>query len=98
MPNTARTDAVGIASQALTDYFSAFAGGMDVPPARRYFIEGYLQALLDAGQMSFVDAQTLVVEACSAILGDEAAAQYKRQQDRIMLHSHTPRAPVYPGG
>ena len=57
-----------------------------------------LQALLDAGQMSFVDAQTLVVEACSAILGDEAAAQYKRQQDRIMLHSHTPRAPVYPGG
>lgn len=92
---------IAIAEQALTDYFSDFAAGDDVPPARRYHLEGYLQALIDAGQLTPSGAQDLLVKLCRKCLGDAAADLYRtnpNSQPTVVLHSHMPRAPVYPSG
>lgn len=91
-------DPARIVEQALVDYFSAFAEGMDVPPARRYFIEGYLQAMIDAGQLTSDSARNLLMRQCERILGEEAAARYRSGDDRVILHSHMLRAPVVPSG
>mgnify|MGYP000079535872 CR=1 FL=1 len=88
-------------TQMLEDYFSAFAQGMDVPPARRFFIEGYLQALVDVGELTLDEASALVEKVCCSHLGDSAAAPYRDSTPSggpITLHSHTLRAPVFPGG
>ena len=39
-------------TKALVDYFDDLERGLDVPPARRFRLEGYVQALLDSGQLS----------------------------------------------
>lgn len=84
--------------QALADYFSDFAKGFGVPPARRYYLEGYLQAMIDADLLTLANAQKLVADQCRHVLGDDAAALYRTRQDKVILHSHMPRAPVYPSG
>lgn len=42
-------DAQGIALQRLKSYFSQLRSQSDISPAQRYRLEGYLQALLEAG-------------------------------------------------
>ena len=39
-------------TKALVDYFDDLERGLDVSPARRFRLEGYVQALLDSGQLS----------------------------------------------
>ncbi|MFT5575701.1 MAG: hypothetical protein ACI89D_001220 [Bermanella sp.] len=90
--------AAEIVEQALADYFAGFAGACDVPPARRYFIEGYLKAVIDAELLSPKQARTLVADLCERYLGAAAAEIYRSDEARLILHSHTPRAPVYPSG
>ncbi len=83
--------------QALDSYFSNFARGMDVPPARRYFLEGYLQAMVDGGVLSQAETLTLIADTCARHFDDELANTY-RSAEHLVLHSHMRRAPVYPSG
>lgn len=83
--------------QAIDDYFAAFAEGFDVPPARRFFLEGYLQALVDSGQLSREEVLGRLARACEKHLDAETAQRY-RDANEIVLHSHMRRAPVYPSG
>ncbi len=87
-----------ILEQALRDYFSDFAQGCDVPPARRFFIEGYLQAAIDAEILTPARAREQVADICAHQLGAAAAEVYRSEEGRLILHSHMPRAPVYPSG
>lgn len=82
--------------QKLGEYFESFALGDDVPPAKRYFIEGYIQALLDSQSLSDSEARQLIASCCEASLGEDAARVYREQEGDIVLHSHMRRAPVYP--
>ena len=86
-----------VLEQAIDDYFAAFAEGFDVPPARRFFLEGYLQALVDSDQLLLREVLERLASACERHLGAEAAQRY-READGIVLHSHMRRAPVYPSG
>ena len=84
-----------ILRQMLDQYFSAFARGDDVPPARRYFLEGYLRACVDGELLNLAQAGALIGECCQPHLGDELARQYSTA-NTLILHSHMKRAPVYP--
>lgn len=81
--------------QLLDQYFSAFAQGNDVPPARRYFLEGYLRACVDGNLLGLGQACALIAECCQPHLGEDIAHQY-RTAGSLILHSHMKRAPVYP--
>lgn len=82
-------------SQQLNDYFGAFARGDDVTPARRYFLEGYMAALVELEQRSTADILQMIATCCESHLGKEAASVYQPDSP-LMLHSHMRRAPVYP--
>lgn len=82
-------------TQQLQDYFEAFARGDDVPPARRYFLEGYMTALVDLEYRSANDILETIAACCESHLGKEAARVYEPDSP-LMLHSHMRRAPVYP--
>ena len=80
----------------LADYFDSFARGDDVAPATRFYLEGYLQALIDTDALSESEAWQLIATCCQSSLGEEAASVYRNAQGEIVLHSHMRRAPVYP--
>ncbi len=80
---------------ALDAYFRAFAEGSDVPPAQRFYLEGYMQACVDGGLLNLAQVSQLILESCGRHLGDEVASIYQCA-DALVLHSHMKRAPVYP--
>ncbi|MBB3046100.1 hypothetical protein FHR99_000336 [Litorivivens lipolytica] len=87
--------AFGNLKSLLNEYFGAFARGDDVAPARRYFLEGYMTALVEMEHCAASDILQLIADSCESHLGKEAASVYQSDSP-LMLHSHMRRAPVYP--
>lgn len=80
------------AEQQLFDYFASLQSGRDVSPAGRYRLEGYLQALLDAGVLE----AAVLRERIEQIAGQYGISEPPLGDAPNCLPYQVPRAPVFP--
>ena len=82
-------------SRRVRQFFEDQAQGFDMPPARLYGLEGFIDCGLVCGLIAASDVRQCLVQVAEQVFGEHVADIY-RHDERLILHVHMPVAPVFP--
>jgi hypothetical protein len=91
--NVNQNDFIQRVEQRLRDIFLEYNNGCDVPPARLFRLEGYIEAGRDVGLISQQQACDLICSAWREVLNCELPVC---AENTIQIPAVMQRAPVYP--
>lgn len=83
--------------QRLVEIFTAYKQGQDVSPARRFHLEGYVQACCELQLISIEQALKLMADTYTGVFAEPFDVERQcEQQQAFVIPALMKRAPVYP--